>query len=410
MYAHMTWIAVGLFVLLTAFFTFRFSRFDRVTKKGTVALKAGKIEVAEQHFQSALKIAQDLRDGGRSERQVIAWHHLSVLAAKRGQKEEAVRCAGHALQAMPAVRCTNTGNFNRVFAHIADVLEQNGEYDDAVQFRQLEVKTIPAQTVKDANAVTGSLIKLARALKNADRPAEAVTAYESVCKLQQSSNVAHARMEMASMLRKLGKNDEAEQQHKQSIEMFRKSEGDQGVNVAIALSNCGIFYAEMQRFEEALTVYQQSLDIRRKLYGETSARYALTQNNLANCLRQAGRLDEAASHAQSSISILRAENHRALPNALDTMGLTLRDGGRIAEAQTYVAESCALLKAKPNRDSQDYQKFSGHHADILESLERYAEADAARSEAQMVNEERKANRSLAEILDPMLVSVKLTGT
>jgi len=401
----MIWFIIGgFFVVALCYFVFHLARFDRASNEGLVALQQGHFDQAEQHLQRALKIAQNM--AGRSDTEVVAWRNLSKLSMERGQYEEAIERAGKAIKAMKHVACSQTSEFYRVFAQVADILEQNGEFEDEVQCRRLVVEMTPAVSVKDADNVTLSMIHLARALKRAERPAEAVAAYESVCKLPQSSNVAHARMEMANLLKKLGKHAEAEYQSEQAIDMFKKAEGDDGANVAIGLSNLGVLYSDLDRFDEALNAYQQSLEIRRKQFGETSSRYALTQNNCANCLRKLGRLAEAESMAEASIVILRADNHRVLPNALDTLGLTKLDAGRNAEAELHFAEACAILKSRPDRDAEDYRQFSENHAEALDRLGRSGEAIEVRAQASIVNEARKSDRRLAAMLDPILNDVR----
>ena len=228
-------IVGGLLLLLIGGFNFKFARFTSVSNKGVVACKAGRLDEAERLFQQAFQMTEKMRD--RPDCQMVAWLHLSLIASKRKQPEEAIHRVARSLEAMCRMKRGDTRNFHRVFRHIADVLEENGEFDDAIRFRRLEVQAMPAQTAHDATMVTGSLIQLARALKDADRPAEAVTTYESVLKLPQSSNIPHARMEMANMLKKLGRFDEAEQQHKQAIDVFRKSGVKEEFNLAVSLSN-----------------------------------------------------------------------------------------------------------------------------------------------------------------------------
>ena len=396
------WIVGGLVALIACYFMFFNARFGRATNKGIAALVAGQFDQAEEHFQAALKIAQEMKDDSL----VIAWLHLSVISSKRGFDEEAIRRAGNAVQAIPAVRCGAADQVYHVFAHIADILQRNGEFDDAVRFRKIEVTVTPARSAKDADLMAGSLIKLARALKEADRPAEALTAYESVCKLPQSANVPQGRMEMASMLKKLGRFDEAEQQFQLAVNAFRKAEGKQEANLAIALSNLGVFYTDRGRFDEAIAVYRESMEMRRKLYGEADARYAVAQNNYSNCLRQAGQWAEAEAQMQSAISVLRQTQNKALANALDTMGSILRDSGQISEAESYYAVACAMLKERANRDDNEYRDFSGRRAEVLEQLGRHEDAAAARDEAQTAIVERKTHRPLAALLDPIMASTE----
>ena len=394
-------IVCGLLVLVIGGLHFKSARFTSVSNKGVVACKAGRLDEAERFLQQTFQMTEKMRD--RPDCQMVAWLHLSLIAVKRKQPEEAIRCVARSLEAMGRVKCGDTRNFHRVFRHIAEVLEENGEFDDAIRFRRLKVQAMPAQTAHEATMVTGSLIQLARALKDADRPAEAVTAYESVLKLPQSTNIPHARMEMADVLKKVGRFDEAEQQHQQAIEVFRKSGAKEEVNLAVSLSNCGVFYGDRARFEDALTVYRESLEIRRRLLGRTSVRYAVTENNMGNCLRQLGRLEEAAVRAMASVAVLRSKTHQALPNAIDTLGLVMRDSGNLREAEVHLAEACGLLKKMPNRDSQDYAMFSEHHAEVLEQLNCYPEAAAAREQAQTVNDARKTTRTLAAMLDSVPV-------
>ncbi len=353
----------GMALLGCGYYIILVVRFGRASQHGEAALVAGKFDVAEKHLRQALKIAQEM-PGKSLDREALAWLELSLLASKRGLNQESIHCATRAIEAMEGVNGDNPG-FRRVFAHVADVLEENGEFEDAVHFRRLDLRNVHSGASTEGEAATLGMIRMGRSLKRAQRSTRAESAYASVWKRPRSSNAAVARMEMAGVLNKLGKHADAESELQRALTMLRTSEGNNGASVAEALSRIGTFYADSNRLEDALRVYQESLEIRGRLYGRASESYAVVQNHCANCLRKLDRLSEAEAAARAAVNVLMAGKHPALPNALDTLGLILRDLGRLADAESCLAQACLLLKNQADPDMDEFLEYTDHHAAIL---------------------------------------------
>jgi heat shock protein HtpX len=390
------WIIGGLFVFIFCWYMTGVMRFAAKTNSGVKSMESGDVDTAERLFRKALKIAEGLPKAVGGLR-ITAWLNLSRLAAKRNDRELAVRHAGSAIRAMDGLKDSDH-QFHLVFDHIAELLEENGEFSDAVQYRKYAVSSLPAQGPQTALA----LLNLARALKDAGRPQEAAPLFEGASRActpqnaKEAANAGCAIQDMALALRRCGQNDQAERRFREALRLFTESQGADSMNVAIAWSNLGVLYAETGRYEESLNTYDQSLRIRRKLTGDRSPSVALVENNRANCLRQMGRLDEAEQAAKNSIAVLRETNSPTLPNALDTLGTIYLDCEHDEEALAALSESCALLRTQPKHDPETLLRYSERHAQALENLGRDEEAQNVRAAA--AKETSQTRRTLALLL------------
>jgi heat shock protein HtpX len=312
-----------------------------------------------------------------------------------------MRCAARAIKAMDGVKDPDN-RFHLVFGHIAEMLEANGEFEDAIRFRQEAHSSIESARGKQSPEIVQSLINLARALNRAGRFEEASSVYETASKAYTPKTTAEgvktgaATMEMATMLTKCGKHAEAEENYQEAISIFTQAEGNDGINVSIAWTNLAVLYAEMERYEEAMKAFEKSLCIRRQRFSERNANVAWVENNQADCLRRMRRFVEAEAQAKSAIEGLRAEKHFRLPNALDTLGWTYLDSERYSEAETAFAEACGLLQAQPDHDPQALCRFANRRAQALSNLGRDAEAEQIKADA--LRDAGTSHRQLASIL------------
>jgi heat shock protein HtpX len=394
------WIIGGLFVVVFGYHMTRLLRFGGRIKQGNAAMERGDLDAAERYFQRGLKIAQAMPKK-KFDSEVMAWLSLSLLAQRRKMPEEAMRHASRAVKAMDGI-VDRDNRFHLVFDHIAEVLEANGEFTDAIQFRQDSVASIEAARGKDSPEITLALINLARAIKDAGRSEEAAAVYERAAASSrpktssESVNKGAATMEMATTLHRCKKYDEAERLFREAIKIFSESQGADAVNVSLCYSNLGVMYAETDRHEQSLEAYQECLLIRRKRFGEQSSEVAWVENNRANCLRKMGRLDQAEMVLKDAVEVLRAERHSKLASALDTLGDVYLDDGRYAEAEAAFREACSLLRAQPDHDRARLGRFIDRHATALIHLGRDAEAVQIKSEAE--TDASKSRRPLASIL------------
>lgn len=167
----------GVFVFVFVAYLVPIVRFNWSTTGGFLALDQGDLDAAEKYFRRGLRLAH--RASKRTyDCEVFAWFHLALIAQRRGDLKETAQCAGRALQAMDHGDDTDK-RYHVVFAYIAELLEANGEFADAVSFRQYAASSM-AERLKASEPGTLALANLARALEYSGRTGEAAQVRDSI--------------------------------------------------------------------------------------------------------------------------------------------------------------------------------------------------------------------------------------
>lgn len=123
---------------------------------------------------------------------------------------------------------------------------------------------------------------------------------------------------------------------------LRETVGPAHPNVALALSNQGVFLDRLERDDEARRVFREALALKEDVYGPNHPALASTLNNLGHLVPPA----EAAALYRRALSVLEpvvgADSPR-LASALFNLGTALRDLGDHEEARTFYERNLAVL-------------------------------------------------------------------
>ncbi len=104
----------------------------------------------------------------------------------------------------------------------------------------------------------------------------------------------------------------------------------------------------MGRYDEAEPLFRQALEIDKTTIGETHPDYATRLNNLASLLKNVGRYDEAEPLYRQALEIRKAalgETHPDYAQSLNNLAVLYYDMKRYADAEPLMAEALRIFEA-----------------------------------------------------------------
>ncbi len=165
----------------------------------------------------------------------------------------------------------------------------------------------------------------------------------------QAAAVAHERGEcdfnLAHVLLREGKFNEAELLWKSAIEDFTRTWGPNCNRAADALDGLGLTYEKQGRYTEAEQALRQSLDIKAKVYPGKPIAQAPILADLAQVLKNLGRYDDAQAMAEMGVDIVKKNappDDEAMVRPLNILASTLEQKGEYAKA-TPLFEECLRI-------------------------------------------------------------------
>ncbi len=155
-------------------------------------------------------------------------------------------------------------------------------------------------------------------------PSEARTLLETSLRIEPNNPEAHNNLGVA--LQRLGRLDEAAQEHREALRLFP--------NYAEALNNLGIVAEQQGRLEEAVAHYTAAITLQPRERKRVEA-----YHNLGSALQKLGRYDEAMAQIEHALRI-----NPNYADARDNLATTLLRAGRADEA---IAQYKEAIRLKP---------------------------------------------------------------
>src|SRR5437867_2151106 len=180
-------------------------------------------------------------------------------------------------------------------------------------------------------------------------------------------------------LRSQGKLAEAEDLHRQALQMQTNLLGSANVPVATSLSNLGLALQEAGKFTEAEACFRQALALFQKLRGAEHPSVALVLDNLASVLREENKLEEAESLQVKAVAMqkrllgeehkdvamqkrLLGEEHKDVATPLNNLAQVLAKKGDLAKAEALHRQALAMRQ----------KLLPSEHVEVASSLENLA--------------------------------------
>ena len=271
------------------------------------------------------------------------------------------------------------GKFAR---HVAD-LTARAEFDTAEEI--LNVFTSKFETVGDADNVPYSYFEMEFGkLRQAQGKYQAAflrmnSAYERRARLLGDEHPATlaAMSNLAVMLSKLGRHDEAANLQEKVLTWRKNFFGDEAPATLTAMNNLAMMLSDLKRHDEALKLQEKVLALRQKKFGDEHPDTIRAMNNLATLLSKRGRHLEALE-LQKKVLAWREQNFGE--NNLETIGAVYNLSVTLNALKYYGdalerSEQVLLLRQKNLGDEHpDTINALNNFAELLSDLGRYDEA------------------------------------
>ena len=155
-----------------------------------------------------------------------------------------------------------------------------------------------------------------------------------------------SRDNLAHVLNRLGRLEEAEVEHRAVLQIRRRVSGEEHPDTLTSRDNLALVLNGLGRLEEAEAEHRAVLEIRRRVSGEEHPDTLISRGNLALVLGDLGRLEEAEVEHRAVLRIRRrvlGEEHPSTLTSRGNLAHVLHGLGRLEEAE---AEHRAVLRIR----------------------------------------------------------------
>ncbi|KAH6652260.1 hypothetical protein BKA67DRAFT_573430 [Truncatella angustata] len=182
---------------------------------------------------------------------------------------------------------------------------------------------------------------------------------------------------LALVLRRLGRYDEAEQMHRQTLEIRKSGLGLEHPSTLNSMNNLGLVLDNLGRYDEAEQMHRQALELKNSVLGLEHPSTLSSMNNLALVLRCLGRYDEAEQMHRQELELTKSVFGLEHPLTLDSMNnlaLVLDSLGRYDEAEQIHRQELELTKSGLGLEHPSTLSSMNNLGLVLVNLGRHDEA------------------------------------
>jgi len=376
-----------------------------------------------------------IEEGELDDSPAAKWYLLDTLAniyVDLAELEPARRQAEAAIAVLDQNEITRTEDRAQSLTTLGHVLEEQGEYEQAVKVYE-QVETIHRSQHGDTHLnVAATIADLGSVAKRQGEYEQAIEHFQHVLTMRRSllqesdPLIAKTHNDLAGAYRYLGRYDEAQKHYAEALNLYRAAYGENHPAIAETMCNVArtlhgqsklaaaaeMFAAALEMcerlfgtehiqvantindlgdvqygqgdFKLAATTYRKALDMRRRLLGENHPDVATSLGNLATAVGKLGRWEESVQLQRESLEISRrhlGNEHHSIVVGIKNLADALIRCGQYQEAESLLKES-TMLRAKifgPRSASVATGKIS--MGILLQRQERLPEAEALYREA-----------------------------
>jgi serine/threonine-protein kinase len=275
-------------------------------------------------------------------------------------------------------------------AALAGVLYEDGRAAEALPLDE-EALGIRRRLAPDSEKVADSLYELAIELDDAGdlEKAEAM-ARESVDLYrkrngERSANAADSLMILADILRHGGKMEDSLPYYRLALSIRQQVKGAEHPDTALTLNHLGRGLIQLNRPVEAIPHVETALRIHRSVYGESHPVTIATRSNLAGALHAVGELDRSAALYRESLRHLQTrfgDRHPYVAAAHGSIAAILMAKGDLQGAIPESEASVALFRKLLPAQHPDLARSLTQRGTLLRRLGRLEAAEGQLREAE----------------------------
>ena len=342
---------------------------ERATAKFDMARIFARRGVAEQAASYVREAAPLAGDGvSRSIVRIVASvpsapDYLSeieeMIAAWQMHRSGELEAFAHRLAEMGNGLTLRTFSETRL-AFLRDTLESVGDAEERIAQR-LRIATV--------------LMDLARWEECEEQQRQALA---EATEFANSRLVASASNDLAQLLQRTNRLEEAEPLMRRALELDEAAFGKRHPAVATDLNNLANLLQETNRFEEAEPLMRRALELDEAAFGEQHPAVAILLSNLASLLHDTNRLEEAEPLMRRALAIDEAALDKQHPNVairLNNLASLLHDTNRLGEAEPLMRRALEIAEAALGEQHPAVASCLNNLASLLHDTNRLEEAE-----------------------------------
>lgn len=183
--------------------------------------------------------------------------------------------------------------------------------------------------------------------------------------------------ELAELLRKDGRFDEAYEQYSSALEILERS--PHPLLQAQVLSDLGLLHRDWGRHQQALPYYQRALELKEQVCGADHPSTAESLNDLALLYQDLLDLTKAIPLYRRALDIGERRlgpNHPDIATTLNNLAGACRSSGNMDEAETHYRRALIIRERILGRDHPHTMISVGNMASLLQAQKNFPEARA----------------------------------
>ena len=230
---------------------------------------------------------------------------------------------------------------------LARVYRSLAEHETAHNLSGQALTLLENQALPDSVSLASAWTMRAYTLSSLGRYGEAEEAHRQALELTNPENsIAQAERlnNLGLALFSLGQLSESQELLEEALNL-RRDVLPESAELAASLNNLALVFAAQDQFEEAEPLYRASLEMRRSVLGNEHPTTTYSMTNLATLLDQMNRLEEAESNYREALRLRRnifGGDHPAVASVLYQIGWLQSRRGQLDQARVHLEEALEI--------------------------------------------------------------------
>ncbi|MBL4683501.1 MAG: tetratricopeptide repeat protein, partial [Nannocystaceae bacterium] len=259
---------------------------------------------------------------------------------------------------------------------------RRGEYQEAIAILRRAVEDRASYPGVSELARAEVLGTLGNAYRHAGRHPEALAALEEVARIRRAATPGHpqtatAMNNVANVLTKLGRYDEAFEMFAGVLTVFRRAYGEEHADVSMALSNIGAVQLKRGNIQAAIDALTRAIEIRKLTLGPRHPEVGVSLLNLGTAYGQLLQTEKSERMSQEALEIFReayGPDHPYVVAALTNIAALQQSMGKLDDALATFDDVERRLTAKGGAMHEDVAKIVTLRGELLMEKEDLAAA------------------------------------
>ncbi|KAK5290627.1 hypothetical protein LTR99_011028 [Exophiala xenobiotica] len=182
----------------------------------------------------------------------------------------------------------------------------------------------------------------------------------------------------------LGRYREAEEMHRQALDLREKVLGEEHLDTLDSMNNLAIVLQQQGKYKEAEEIHRQALDLREKVLGEEHLDTLDSMNNLAIVLQEQGKYKEAEQMHRQTLYLMKkvlGEEHPSTLGSMNNLAIVLKQQGKYEEAEEMYRQALDLREKVLGEEHLDTLDSINNLTIVLQQQGKYKEAEEMHRQA-----------------------------